>query len=60
VRFPPTSTAFTLLLGFLVDLRGKIIQAVLQLDTIAVSDLMGLLAQVRPTPAFQNTHPGIQ
>jgi 2-methylcitrate dehydratase len=42
------------------DLRSKLIQAVQRLDTTALSDLMGLLAPVRPTAVFATAHPGIQ
>jgi 2-methylcitrate dehydratase len=42
------------------DLRSRLIRAVQQLDTMALSDLMDLLAQVRPTAVFPTTHPGIQ
>jgi 2-methylcitrate dehydratase len=42
------------------DLRNRLIQAVHQLDVRPISDLMDLLAQVRPTPVFPRTHPGIQ
>src|SRR6266481_8228027 len=34
------------------DLRSKLIQAVQQLDSRPISDLMDLLAQVRPTAVF--------
>ena len=42
------------------DLRGRLIEAVQQLDSRRISDLMVLLAQVRPTAVFPATHPGIQ
>jgi 2-methylcitrate dehydratase len=42
------------------DLRSRLIQAVQQLDTTALSDLTDLLAQVRPTAVFPTTHSGIQ
>ena len=42
------------------DLRNRLIQAVQQLDLRPTSDLMDLLAQVRPTAVFPSTHPGIQ
>jgi 2-methylcitrate dehydratase len=42
------------------DLRERLIRAVERLDTAPVSDLIGLLAQVRPTAVFPKTHPGIQ
>ena len=42
------------------DLRARLIQAVQQLDARPISDLMDLLAQVRPTAVFPTTHPGIQ
>jgi 2-methylcitrate dehydratase len=42
------------------DLRGRLIDAVQQLNARRVADLMELLAEVRPTAAFQATHPGIQ
>jgi 2-methylcitrate dehydratase len=42
------------------QLRGRLIDAVDQLDTQPVSHLLGLLAQVRPTPAYARTHRGIQ
>ena len=42
------------------DLRAKLIESVQQLDARRISDLMGLLAQVRPTAVFPATHPGIQ
>jgi 2-methylcitrate dehydratase len=42
------------------ELRSKLVQAVRRLDTTALSDLMDLLAQVRPTAEFATAHPGIQ
>jgi 2-methylcitrate dehydratase len=42
------------------DLRGRLIEAVQQVDTRRTSDLIDLLAQVRRTVAFPATHPGIQ
>jgi 2-methylcitrate dehydratase len=42
------------------DLRNRLIETVQQLDTRPISDLMDLLAQVRPTVVFPKTHPGIQ
>jgi 2-methylcitrate dehydratase len=42
------------------DLRNRIIQVVQQLDARPVSDLMDLLGQVRCTPVYPRTHPGIQ
>jgi len=42
------------------DLRSRLIETVQQLDSRRISDLMDLLAQVRPTAAFPATHPGIQ
>ncbi len=42
------------------DLRSKLIQAVQRLDTTALSDLMDLLVQVRPTAVFETAHPGIR
>ncbi len=42
------------------QLRGRLIDAVDQLDTQPVSHLMGLLAQVRPMPDYARTHRGIQ
>jgi 2-methylcitrate dehydratase len=42
------------------DLRGRLIESVQQLDARRISDLMDLLAQVRPTAVFPATHPGIQ
>jgi 2-methylcitrate dehydratase len=42
------------------DLRNRLIQTVQQLDLRPISDLMDLLAQVRPTAVFPRTHPGIQ
>ena len=41
-------------------LRGRIIEAVLELDTRPISDLMSLLEQVRSSKAFPTSHPGIQ
>jgi 2-methylcitrate dehydratase len=41
------------------DLRNRIIRAVQRLDSIAISDLMELLAQVRTTAVFPTTHSGI-
>jgi 2-methylcitrate dehydratase len=41
-------------------LRGRIIEAVLELEDRPIADLMGLLAQVRIQKAFPATHPGIQ
>ena len=42
------------------DLRSRLIEAVEQLDARPISNLMDLLAQVRPDAAFPATHPGIQ
>src|SRR5712671_6656492 len=42
------------------DLRGSLVDTVRELDTRRISDLMDLLAQVRPTAVFPATHPGIQ
>jgi 2-methylcitrate dehydratase len=42
------------------DLRSRLIEAVQQIDRRPISDLMDLLAQVRRTPTFPTTHPGIQ
>jgi 2-methylcitrate dehydratase len=42
------------------DLRNKLVSVVQQLDTRPISDLTGLLAQVRCTVTFPRTHPGIQ
>jgi len=42
------------------DLRSRLIETVQQLDSRRISDLMDLLAQVRPTAVFPATHPGIQ
>jgi 2-methylcitrate dehydratase len=42
------------------DLRGRLIEAVQQLDSRRISDLMDLLGQVRPTAVFPATHPGNQ
>ena len=42
------------------DLRGGLIETVQQLDSRRISDLMDLLAQVRPTGVFPVTHPGIR
>ena len=42
------------------DLRGRIIEAVQQLDRRPISDLMDLLARVNPIAAFPATHPGVQ
>jgi 2-methylcitrate dehydratase PrpD len=42
------------------SLRGRIIEAVLQLDARPISDLMDLLVQVHPTAVFPTTHLGIQ
>jgi 2-methylcitrate dehydratase len=42
------------------DLRSKLIGTVQQLDTVALSDLIGLLAQVRPAVVYPSTQPGIQ
>ena len=42
------------------ELRSRIIETVEQLDTSRISDLTGLLAQVRPTAVFPATHSGIQ
>jgi 2-methylcitrate dehydratase len=42
------------------DLRNRLIETVQQIDTRPISDLMDLLAQVRPTVVFPKTHPGIQ
>ena len=42
------------------DLRNRIVQVVQQLDARPISDLMDLLGQVRCTPVYPRTHPGIQ
>ena len=42
------------------DLRARLIEAVQQLDARPISDLMDLLAEVRPVAIFPATHPGIQ
>ena len=42
------------------DLRGRLIEAVQQLDARRISDLTDLLAQVRPSAVFPASHPGIQ
>ena len=42
------------------DLRGRLIEAVQQLDARRISDLTDLLAQVRPNAVFPATHRGIQ
>jgi 2-methylcitrate dehydratase len=42
------------------ELRNRIINFVLQLDNIAVSDLTDLLAQIRPSAVLPTSHPGIQ
>jgi 2-methylcitrate dehydratase len=41
------------------DLRGRLIETVQQLDARRISDLMDMLAQVRPAAVFPATHPGI-
>ena len=41
-------------------LRSRLIGSVEHLDTLGLSDLTDLLAQVRPTAVFPSTHPGIQ
>ena len=42
------------------DLRKRIIQVVQELDARPLSDLTDLLGQVRCTPVYPRTHPGIQ
>jgi len=42
------------------SLRNRLIQAVQQLDAQPISDLVNLLAQVRPSAVFPKTLPGIQ
>ncbi len=42
------------------SLRGRIIEAVWQLDTRPISELMELLGQVKPVKWFPTSHPGIQ
>jgi 2-methylcitrate dehydratase PrpD len=42
------------------DLRSRLIRAVQQLDTMALSDLMDLLPRFGPPRSFRPTHPGIQ
>jgi len=42
------------------ELRSRLIRTVDQLDTLELSDLTDLLAQVQPTAVFPTTHPGIQ
>jgi len=41
-------------------LRGRIIAAVETLDSRPLSDLMALLAEVRPVATYPTSHPGIQ
>ena len=41
-------------------LRSRLIEVVQRLDTLELSDLTDLLAQVRPTAVFPATHAGIQ
>jgi len=41
------------------DLRSRLLEAVQQLDSRRISDLMDLLAQVQPTAVFRATHSGI-
>jgi 2-methylcitrate dehydratase len=41
-------------------LRDRIIEAVQQLDVRPISELMGLLAEVRPAKSFPTRHPGLQ
>src|SRR5580692_2823746 len=41
-------------------LRSRLIEEVQRIDSRRISDLMDLLAQVRPTAVFPATHPGIQ
>lgn len=42
------------------SLRSRLIQAVQELDTISLSDLIALLARVHRTAVHPATHPGIQ
>jgi 2-methylcitrate dehydratase len=42
------------------DLRGRLKDAVQLLDRTMISNLMDLLAQVRPAPSFPKIHAGIQ
>jgi 2-methylcitrate dehydratase len=42
------------------DLRSRLIEAVQQIDSRPISELMNLLAQVRPVAVFPPTHRGIQ
>jgi hypothetical protein len=42
------------------DLRHALVRAVQQLDARPLSELMELLAHVRPTAAFPTAHPGVQ
>ena len=42
------------------ELRSRLIEMVEQLDSAELSNLTGLLAQVRPTAVFPPTHRGIQ
>lgn len=42
------------------ELRDKLIEAVEQIDARPISDLVDLLAQVRPTAVYPKTLPGIQ
>ena len=42
------------------SLRGRIIEAVLQLDARPISDLIDLLAQVRQAKSFPTSHPRLQ
>jgi len=42
------------------DLRSGLIESVQQIDSRPISELMNLLAQVRPVAVFPATHRGIQ
>ena len=42
------------------ELRNQIINAAERLDSILISDLTDLLAQIRPSAVFPRSHPGIQ
>jgi 2-methylcitrate dehydratase len=43
-----------------VTMRGRIIEVVQTLDERPLSDLMSLLAAVKPVATYATTHPGIQ
>ena len=62
-RAPAAEAVDDTILPFAVkalDLRGRIVDAVENLDGRPLSELMVLLAKVRPVATYPTSHPGIQ